>query len=225
MLSRVRLWLTRRSTSSAADFAPPARRDPAGSAYPNSAVVAEYSVTARPSRGPLALKGAVFGAGLYLVAVVGVMAFGWAQPGTASPDAWASRTAIVVAATAGLWCAACRHDPGQDNSAHTFRERVGCILLGTGLMWFVLGILDMHLWGLFHVGAEAGHHVPELHLHDAEPTTTSRHNTLSDWLFHSSGPTLVVLAWTVLPTRTTTPAPERSNPPLLLHTPHAEGHP
>jgi hypothetical protein len=178
-----------------------------------------------PSRKSLALKGAVFGAGLYLVGIVGVLAFGLAQPSTASNDAWAVRTAIVVAATAGLWIAACRHEPGRDNSVYTVRERVGCVLLGTGLMWFVLGVLDMHLWGLFHVSAATGHHAPELLHQHTEPTVASPHNTVSDWLFHSPGPALVVLAWTLLPPRTTTPTPARSNPPLLLHTPYAEGHP
>ncbi|MGI5218105.1 hypothetical protein [Nocardia sp. CA-290969] len=186
---RIRVWFTRRGAGPIQLFAPPARRPAPGQTVPGPSVPA----TVRISRRPRILRWAALGTIMYPAGIAGLLALEWAHTVTAAAG-WGIRTAALIAAMgAVLWAvrigAATVVEP-----LSSLREHLGCALVGVGLVWFVLGIIDMPVLGLFHLGPGAADHA---HAHFAN--TAHHSTTLWDWIFHGIGPVLVVLGWSALP--------------------------
>lgn len=184
---RIRLWLTRRRPRSLDQFAPPARRSAAGEALPPRAPTNPRTPSGRGHR---ALSAIAAGMLSYLAVIAGLLSTGLAHS-TADTTMWAVRTTLWLTAAATLCPLAWRQSLGRQTRAITVRERVGGALAGIGLAWFVLGVVDMHLFGAFALGA-----------HSAHGAMTAHHvSTWWDVVFHSSGAALAVAGWLTLPVR------------------------
>ncbi|MFN3339295.1 MAG: hypothetical protein ACK40Z_06310 [Dietzia sp.] len=224
---RLRMWVTRRSPAVSMDFAPPARRNsiaplPASHADPDvdsDSDTQQAATTGTVSRAGSTTRWAAFGAGAYMAAIAALLASGWAHPAAAGPGHWAARTLGICVVIALLWWMAHRRRPTLRLTAGA-REQFGCALVGVGLVWFALGIGDMHLWSLFHLGTgpvEVGHG-PVAH-HGSSPASAApvpapaHGGSVWEWVFHTSGPVLVIGGWLLLPIRPVSPTPSLAPAP------------
>jgi hypothetical protein len=161
----LRAWrrLTGRGPEPTSVFAPTARRPaPGGAAALAPPQAAPEPGEARAGRrSPAAvLRFAAAGVALYIVAVPALAALGAADLGGAFA-LWALRSAVfaVVAATLLVASGTAPRPPGALRGRHL----AGCALLGLGLAWLELGLLDMHAFGLLRIegggaGAEVAFH-------------------------------------------------------------------
>lgn len=224
---RLRMWVTRRSPAVPMDFAPPARRNsmtPLPASHADHDVDGDYvthtdddteqaETTGTVSRAGSTTRWAAFGAGAYLAAIAALLASGWAHPAAAGPAHWAARTLGICVVIALLWWMAHRRRRTHRPTAGA-REQFGCALVGVGLVWFALGIGDMHLWSLFHLRTgpvDVGHGPVSHHGGDpasAVPAAAPAHGgSVWEWVFHTSGPVLVIGGWLLLPIRPVAPTP------------------
>ncbi|HVK27916.1 MAG TPA: hypothetical protein VM575_06230 [Nocardioides sp.] len=141
-------------------FAPPARRSADGTT-PAAPATTGRRRTARPAIAGSLLLGTAYGAAAYALAIAVLRA----TPVVRTLDGpWAARdVALVVLAVAALVAGLSRRGPASRPA----------LLLGAGAAWTELGLVDMHLLGLFELRVAA---LP------------------LDLLLHGSGPLLLVLA-------------------------------
>lgn len=126
-------------------FAPPARRAAPGEVGPPP----ERPVVSGARRAglPLCLGAVAVTTALY-AGVVGVMRWtGVVEPATAPQMGWAARGVVLAAVSViAVAVAAARFD-----GAVVARTGTAAVLFGAGAAWFGLGVLDMHVFGLFEL--------------------------------------------------------------------------
>jgi hypothetical protein len=141
-------------------FAPVAHRPAPGMATIDIPITPRASIRRRAFFAP-ALVGFAVNSGAYVLFVYGLAATGIAHT---NPGPWALRTAgIVVAALTALAVAA--------RFADTALAQPSVWLIGAGAAWWVLGLIDMHVFGLFDI----------------------RGGLPADLAFHGSGAVLIVV--------------------------------
>lgn len=161
-------------------FAPPAYRSAPGTQAPTARGTAPVAAPVRPDTPRAAMaRGVAVGTLSYAVAVLVLVATGLARSATGP---WVARdVTLVLIATTALVTALALHSP-----VPRFRP---VVVATVGATWVELGLLDMHLLGLFEF---------------------PHHPVLLDLFFHGSGFALLALALpAALPALTRT-APTRS---------------
>ena len=153
----LRAWrrITGRGPEPTSVFAPPARRPAPGSAAAFAPPRPPAAVPGAAGRSPAAvLRFAAAGVALYAVSVLALAALGAADL-QAGAGRWALRSAVFAAVAATLLVAS---GTAPSPAGPLPRRRLaGCALLGLGLAWLELGLLDMHLFGLVRIaGGGAG---------------------------------------------------------------------
>ena len=167
-------------TGPAAPLPPAARRPqpgaaaaPAAPAPPTPRSRWESDVLTR-ARAALELRFAAAGIVLYTAALALLLAVGAADGGTTDAG-WITRD-LLFAALAVIALVVARHAAGSEPSPRG-RERLACGLMGVGAIWLELGLLDMHLFGLFELAHGA---------------------LLWDAVFHGAGAAAFVAGWALL---------------------------
>ncbi|MEU1981802.1 hypothetical protein [Nocardia sp. NPDC019395] len=192
---RIRVWFTRRGAGPVQLFAPPARRPAPGQTIPAPSA----PVTVRISRRPRMLLWVAAGIVTYLAGIAVLLALGWVDSSTGT-SGWTAHTLTSAGFALAIFCLLRIAAGGVAEPSSSLREHLGCALVGIGLVWFVLGIVDMHVLGLFHLDPGSAD-VPADHAHAHTHSTMPAHHstTMWDWGFHGIGPVFVVLGWSALP--------------------------
>ncbi len=125
-------------------FAPPARRAAPGDT-PASSPPVTATLRPRSIRSPI-LHGVALGVAAYAVFVPMLGTLGIAQPLVPGFAMWVARDlALGALAVAGVMLAKARPVLPLD------RETVGWALLGAGAAWGPVGVIDMHVLGMFEI--------------------------------------------------------------------------
>lgn len=139
-------------------FAPPARRNADGS--PVATRVPVVDAVAPASRGAICLGAAAVTTALYAGVVAVLRWTGAAESLPGAAVSWPVRDVVVgLIGAALIVAAAVRYRGGRPRGSRA------PVLFGAGAAWFGLGVLDMHVLGVVHLG----------------------HSVTSDVLFHGPG--------------------------------------
>jgi hypothetical protein len=218
MVFRFRMWLTRRRPGSLDLFAPPARRSARGEPLATHVPAPPRSPRGRDHR---TLCASAAGVLIYVVLTAGLLRTGLAHS-MADTTTWAERTTVWLAIATALSALAWRRSVGRRSSPVPLREHFGCALAGIGVVWFALGVADIHLFRAFALGPQSAH--------AAHAAMLAHHHGSLWWdiVFHGTGAALAVIGWLMLPVRpfdadTEPQAPvdafARSSPPALGRVP------
>ena len=175
--------LLRGESGPASPLPPPARRPQPSTAPAPVTVGAAAGLAPRRwesdlfsrARAASELRFAAAGAAVYAAAVPALLALDAAHDHPTPAVGWLVRDLFLALFVVAALVVA-RRWAGSE-SLPRGRERLACALMGAGAVWFELGILDQHVFGLFHIAHGA---------------------VLWDAFFHGAGAVAFLAGWALL---------------------------